>query len=131
MATTDGGENKTVGCGGLLLIPFSTVAIGARLLVLPGGSNRQKLGPYRAMVRREDQPRPLTPAAARMVGTLFLFWTLLLPGALFARAVMLTGTEPAALVVTAGMIWIVMFVGHLISMKLFQVIEPRLPHDDA
>lgn len=131
MATTDGGENKTVGCGGLLLIPFSTVAIGARLLVGLGGANGAKLGPYRAVARRDDQPRPLTPAGARILGAMFLFWTLLLPGALAARAVMLNWDNPSAHVVTAGVVWVVMFVGHVIAMKLFQVVEPRLPHDDA
>lgn len=125
------GEGKTVGCGGLLLIPLSTVVIGARLLVGPGPARGQRLGPYRAMARAEGGVRPLTSRSMRLVGAMFLFWTLLLPGMLAVRAVMVYWTMPIGLVLSVGLIWTSMFVGHLIGMKLFQVIEPRLPHENA
>jgi hypothetical protein len=131
MATKDGDAARTVGCGGLLLIPFSTVTVGAELLIAPDRAKRHQLGPYRAMVRGDDQPRPLTPRSMRILGAMLLFWTLLLPAALAVRAIQVYWTIPIGLVASVGLVWLAMFVGHLISMKLFAVIEPRLPHDVA
>lgn len=130
MTAKDGAPVVTVGCGGLLLLPLSTVALGSRLLVAPPGrEERQKLGPYRVPARGDDDPRPLTAGSMRVAGALFLFWTLLLPGAAAARAVMIWWETPLALIPAAGVMWLGMLAGHLISVKLFRVIEPRLPHD--
>lgn len=124
-------EVQTVGCGGLLLIPFSTIAVGVRLLFAPGAAKGQRLGPYRAMASADDRARPLTAGSLRIVGAMFLFWTLLLPGVLAARSVMAFWTAPGTLVPSVGFTWVTMLIGHLISMKLFQVMEPRLPHERA
>jgi hypothetical protein len=129
VATKDGNEVTNVGCGGLLLIPISTVVVAAKLLVVPRPAKGHPLGPYRRVARADDEARPLTSRSLRIVGAMFLFWTVLVPAMLAARAVMLFWTMPIALVPSVGSIWIAMFVGHLISMKLFQLLEPRLPHE--
>jgi hypothetical protein len=131
MAMQGGKEVENIGCGGMLMVPLSTVAVGAELLFVPGRARKPTPGPYRAMGRTDDHPRPLTQGSMRLLGAMFLCWTLLLPGLLAARAIQIYWTMPIGLVASVGLVWLAMFVGHLIACKLFQVIEPRLPHEGA
>lgn len=123
-------EQKTTGCGGLLLIPLSTVAVGVQLLVFRRTSRGKRIEPYRSAAREEGEARPLKPLGMRVMGLIFLFWTLLLPGAVVARGAMVYRGNPVPLVLTAGLGWVAMFIGHLVSVKIFRVLEPRLPHEE-
>lgn len=125
------GQQETVGCGGLLLIPFLTLKTGAELLFFASGSQQDEdPGPYRSAARKEGDPRPLTPAGARILGAMFLFWTLVLPGAFVGGAAVIYGASAAAIVPSVGLAWVVMFIGHLVSMAMFAALEPRLPHQE-
>lgn len=119
---------RKVGCAGLLWVPFPTIRFGAFLLATGGGGTTARLGPYRQAASPEGAPVPLTPTGNRIIGAVLLLFTLVLPGAVAARAVYVYWPDPVGLAIMATIVWVLMMVGHLLAIKVFGVLEPRLPH---
>jgi hypothetical protein len=123
--------SKQVGCLGGLAIPLLTIALAAKLLFAPASAALASGGPYRTPPPDETTPRPLTPAATRFVGAMLLSCTLLPSLLLATRAIYVYRDSPAGLALMAPVAWVVMFIGHLVSMKLLAWLLPRLPRHDA
>lgn len=118
----DDRSHRTVGCLGLIAIPIQTVLLGVPLLI------RGRVPPARGpLPTAPPELRPLTRSGNRILGGVLLFWTAFLPAGLAAAVIRSYHDNPAGLIFGGALVWVAMFVGHLIAMFIWRRIDPLLP----
>jgi hypothetical protein len=118
----DDPSRPTIGCLGLIAVPLRTSRLGVLLLVR--GERPSAGGPW---PKAPPEVQPLSPWGHRCAGALLAFWTMLLPGALAVAVIRAYHDRPAGLILGAGLVWVAMFVGHLMALFTWQRVEPHLP----